>query len=88
MLGDWLGSLDGIEFVIDVGNDLVFYNGKVIETILGDLDGLSFGTYDGTVLRSLEGSNEGITEGKLEGLLIGALLGYLDGIEIGTDDGN
>ena len=36
------------------------------------MDGLSLGTYDGTVLGSLEDSTEGTEEIKLQGMLIGA----------------
>ena len=45
---------------------------KPIRTTLGALDGLSIGTYDGTVLIYLELSTEGNVEGNLEGLLLGA----------------
>ena len=39
---------------------------------LGDLDGISLGTYDGTVLIYLEVSTEFIAEGSFEGLFLGA----------------
>ena len=42
---------------------------------LGSLDGWSLVTYDGTVIRYLEGSTEGTEEGGLDGLLLGDWLG-------------
>ena len=59
----------------------------MLGTTLGDVYGISIGTYDVTVL-ILEGSTEGIAEGKFEGLLLGAWIGYLNRLEIVTDDGN
>ena len=44
----------------------------MIGTTLGAMYGLSLGTYDGKVLRSLEVSTEGISEVKFEGLFLGA----------------
>ena len=55
MLGYLLGSLDLIELGIDVVNELGLSDGKGLGTTLGALYGLSLVTYDGTVLRSLEG---------------------------------
>ena len=54
----------------------------MLGTALGALYGLSFGTYDGTVIIYLKFSIEGIAEGNFEGLV------SLDGIELGTDDAN
>ena len=88
MLGDWLGSLDWLELGKSFGNGIGFYYWKVLGTTLGYQDGLSFGTYDDTVLIYSEDSTELITEGNLEGLLLGDWLGYLDGLDLGTDDGN
>ena len=53
---------------------------------LGVLYRISLVTYDGTVLRYLEGSTEVIEESKFECLFLGAWLGSLGGLDIGTDD--
>ena len=44
----------------------------MLGTTLGAICGLSLVTYDGTVIRYLEGSTEVIVEGNFEGLLKGA----------------
>ena len=57
-LGDLLGYIYGIERGTDVGNELLLCDGKVLVPTLGALDGISLGTYDGTVLIYLKVSNE------------------------------
>ena len=37
-----------------VGNDIEFYDERVLGTTLGDMDVPSLGTYNGTMIRSLE----------------------------------
>ena len=54
-LGDWTGSLDGLEIGKNVGNELVFSDGKVLCTIIEALYGISIFIYDGKMLISLEG---------------------------------
>ena len=39
-LGDWLGYLYGIELGTNVGNEIGFYDGKVLVRTLGGLVGL------------------------------------------------
>ena len=53
LLGDWLVSLYGLDIVTNVGNEIGLSYGKVIDKTLGALDGISLGTYYGTVLRYL-----------------------------------
>ena len=60
LLGDWLVSIDWFELGENVGNYLVFSDGKVIIKTLGALCVISLSTYGGTVLRSLEASTIGI----------------------------
>ena len=43
-----------------------------ILTTLGAMDGLSLGTYDGTVIRYSESLTEVTVEGNIDGSLIGA----------------
>ena len=40
LLGGWLVYIYGIELGTDVGNDIVFYDGKVIGRTLGALVGI------------------------------------------------
>ena len=72
MLGDWFVSLYGLELVTNVGNEILFSDGKVLGTTLGALDDISLGKYDGTVLKYSEISTERIAEVKFEGFFIGA----------------
>ena len=44
----------------------------MLGTTLGDIYGISLGTYDVTVIRYLEVSTEGTSEANFEGLLLGA----------------
>ena len=46
----------------------------MLGTELGYLDGISLGTYYGTVLIYLEGSTEGLEEGNFDGFLLCAWL--------------
>ena len=49
----------------------LYFYGEFLGKTIGVLCGLSLGTYDGTVIRSLEGSTEVILEVNFEGLLLG-----------------
>ena len=71
MIGDWIGSLDGLEIGTNVGNELGLSDGKVIGTTIGALDGFPLSTYDGKELLWSEGSTEGTADGNLEGMLPG-----------------
>ena len=71
LLGALLGYIDGLELDTNIGNELGLSDWKVIGTTLGSLNGLSLGTYDIIVIRSLEGSTKRIVKGKFEGLLLG-----------------
>ena len=88
LLGDWPVSLDVVEIDANVGNELVISDGKVLDTTLGALYGLSLGIYYGTIPRSLKCSTEGIAEGSFEGFFISAWLVSLNVLELGKDDSN
>ena len=54
LIFDWLRYPDGLDIGTDDGNALWLWYGKPLGKALGDMYGLSLGTYDGTVIRSLE----------------------------------
>ena len=78
-----LGSTDGkfldSDEVIKLGSNC----GKVILTILGNVDGITLGLDIGTELGVLYGSFDGSDDGKPECLLLVDSLGSTDGIVLG-----
>ena len=63
------------------------YDGKVIGTILGDVDVITLGIDVGTELCYLYGSFDGSNYGKIEGLLPGDSLEYTEGKVLGYNEG-
>ena len=57
----------------------------MIGTTLGSAEVPTFGIYDYTDLRSLEGFTDGTEDGKFDGLLLGARLGLVDRLNINMD---
>ena len=71
MIEDSLGSTDGKVIVSDEVVKLGFTHGKVIGTILGNIDVIALGLDVRTDLESLDGSFDGASDRKLEVLLLG-----------------
>ena len=67
-----IGYTDGKVLVFDEVIKLGISGGKVIYTILGNVDGIALGIDVGTELGSLDGSFDGSNEDNLEGLMIGS----------------
>ena len=63
----------------DEGIQVWLYDGKVIGTILGNLDGITHGIDVGTYMGSLEGFFYYSNYGKIEGLFLWGSLVYNDG---------
>ena len=61
--------------------------GKVLGTLLVNVDVITFGLDVGTNLGSLDGSFDGSNDGKLEGLFLVGSLVYTDGKVLGSDEG-
>ena len=74
-----MGSKDGKVIGFDKDMNLGFYDGKVIDTILVNVYGITLGLDVGTELVSLDGSFDGFSYGILDGLLLADALGYTDG---------
>ena len=74
-----VGSYEGVKLVIS--------DGKVIDTILGNVDVITLGIDCGTELGYLDGCFDGSNDGKLEGLFLGGSLGSTDGKVLGYDEG-
>ena len=87
MLSDRLGSLDGIELGKNGGNEIGFSYGKVLDTILGNVDRISHGLDIKTDLGSLDGSFDVSNDGNIEGLLLVDSLGYTASKVLGSDEG-
>ena len=62
-----VGKVLGSDEVIIMGS----FDGKVLSTILGNLDGITLGIYVGTDQGSLDGSIDGPNDGKFEGFFLG-----------------
>ena len=62
-------------------------DGKVIGTILGNVDIITLGIDIGTYMGSLYGSFDGSNDIKLGGLFLGDSPGYTDCKVIGSDEG-
>ena len=71
----------------DEGIILELSGGKVIGTILVNVDVITLGIDVGTEMGSLDVSFDGSNDGNIEGLLLGESLGYTDGIVLGADEG-
>ena len=74
-------------FALMKGIKLVISDGKVIVTILGNVDGITVGIDVGTEFGSLDGSFDGSNYVKLEGLLLGDSLASNDGKMFCSDEG-
>ena len=74
-----LGSKDGKVIGFDKDMNLGFYDGKVLDTILVNVYGITLGLDVGTELVSLDGSFDGFSYGILDGLFLADALGYTDG---------
>ena len=71
----------------DEGIKLRIYDGKVIDTILGNVDGITLRLDVGPELGSLYGYFDGSIDGNFEGFLHGDSLMYNDGKVHGSDEG-
>ena len=87
MLGDSLGYTNGKVLGSGEGIKLVYNDGELISTILGDLGGITLGIGVETELFPLDGPFDGSSNGVIEGLLLGDSLGYTNGKVLGSDEG-
>ena len=87
MQGDSLRYTDGKVHVFDEGIKLRCTDGKVIGTLLLNVDGIILGIDVGTYLGSLDGSFDGSNDGNIEGLLLVGSLGYTYGKFLGSNEG-
>ena len=87
MFGCSLGYTDGKLLVYDEGIKLVISDGEVIDTILGNVDGITLGIGVGTELGSLDGSSDVSNDGKLGVLLLVGSLVSTDDKLLGSDEG-
>ena len=79
----------------DKGIKLGSTDGKVIDTILGNLDGIALGIDVGNERGYLDGAFDDFNDGKLEviflgdslGFTVGKVLVYDEGIKLGSTDG-
>ena len=65
------GSTDGKVPESNEGIKLGLFDGKVLDTILGNVDVITIGFDVGTELGSFDGSFDVSNDGKIEGLLLG-----------------
>ena len=86
MLGDSLVSNDGKLLVSDEVIKIGSTDGKVIGTILVNVDGITLGLDIGTNLGSIYGSFDAFNNGKLEVLFLRNSLGSNDGKVLGSDE--
>ena len=70
----------------DKGIKLGSTDGKLIDTILGSVDGIILEIDVGTYLGSLDGYFGGFNDENIEVLLLGCSLGYTDGKLLGSDE--
>ena len=63
-IGDWIWWVVGFELRTNWGSELGLWDGRVLGTILGSVDGLSICTFDGSMLEYLEGFVDGAVVGK------------------------
>ena len=86
-LEDLLRSIDvkvhGNEKCINIG----LFDGKLLHTILGDLDGITLVFDVGTDLGYLDGPFDGLNGAITNCLLLGDSLGYTDGKVLGYNEG-
>ena len=71
----------------DGGIILVSTDGKVLGTILADIDEITLGIDFGTDLLYLDGSFDGSNDGNFEGLFLAGSLRFTDSKVTGSDKG-
>ena len=87
MLGVLLGYTNDKAIGSDEGINLISTYGKLLITIIGNVDGITLDIDIGTELGFLHGSFDGSNDIKLEGLLLGVLLGSTNYKALGSDEG-
>ena len=85
MLGCSLGSTDGNVLCSDGGFKLGLFEGKLVGTILVNVNGITLGLDVVTELGSLDGSFDSSNDVNLEVLLLVYSLGSTDGEVLGSD---
>ena len=87
MLGNSLISDDGKVLGSDEGINMEDTDGKLLGTIIGNVDDITLSLDVGTNMWSLNGSFDDSNDNKLKGLLLIDSLGYTEGKVLDSDEG-
>ena len=87
LLVESLGSSGGKVLSSDEDIKLGLYGGKIIGTIIKNVDGITLWIDVGTELCSLDGSFDVSNDGKLQVLMLVGSLGFIDSKIFGSDEG-